>query len=109
MAHKKSQNVLKYLAKPLPKNWEPGRLTKSKYELIFKNKKGHCMAFVTQKINREHAISILIQSALSGVYTRDGVTKDLINTAFKIYVTENGKRELLIDSKAHKRFVLQFK
>lgn len=65
--------------------------------------------FVTNKLNREAALLEIFNYLKNNGKYCDNIYKRRIDFPFRIYITENGVTELLIDSKAHKDFVDQYK
>lgn len=77
----------------------PQKLTKSKYDLVMFNLRPKCV--VTESRNREQVLKELIKTA-----------KDANNfynlkyaAPYKIYLTENGIKSVLLDSKLDKQFI----
>lgn len=86
---------------PFFEHRQPQKLNKCKYQLISFGII-RC-SFVTVKYNREDVLKRLIKMGLeiaSPLYN-----KDEYPNSFKIWVTENGVRELLICSRKHRQFI----
>lgn len=65
--------------------------------------------FVTNKLNREAALQEIFTHLRNNSKLDHGVYKRKIDLPFKIYITENGVTELLINSHIHKQFVDQYR
>jgi len=80
---------------------QPQKLTKCKYELV--TYAITRLSFVTEKYNREVVLKMLINFGESITGTR--YNEKTFTTHYKVFVTENGVKELLIDSALHKNFI----
>jgi len=86
---------------PFFEHRQPQKLTKCKYELVTYSIIR--VSFVTEKYNREVVLKMLINygESITGIRYNEKT----FQTHYKIFVTENGVKELLLDSAIHKNFI----